>query len=61
MRVVLLLCALFFSALGAAEIIFPDDPKAVLDVKRDLGIDNNGHALCLETSGRLSIWRRQCA
>ncbi len=44
MRLALLFCCLLAAELPAAEIIFPDDPKAVLDVKRDLGAKGDGKA-----------------
>lgn len=42
MRVLLLLLVAF--TVSSAEIVFPDDPKAVLDVKRDLGAKGDGKA-----------------
>ena len=30
--------------LGAVEIIFPNDPRAVIDVKRDCGAKGDGSA-----------------
>ncbi len=47
MRAVVLVVLASFTlglTLDAAEIVFPDDPKAVLDVKRDLGAKGDGKA-----------------
>ena len=40
----LILSVVFIIPLSAAEIVFPNDPKAVLDVKRDLGAKGDGKA-----------------
>jgi hypothetical protein len=44
MVIVLLLAALAAGAASAGEIVFPADPRAVIDVRRDCGAKGDGVA-----------------